>query len=77
MGCMAAKPIVDGIEREHGQRLKVIRVNIQDPPGQALAGLYQFEFTPTFVLFDGEGREVLRQVGAVDPAAVSRALGPP
>jgi thioredoxin-related protein len=74
---MAAKPIVDGIEREHGQDLKVIRVNIQDPPGQVLAGLYQFEFTPTFVLFDADGRELLRQVGAVDPAAVRRALSPP
>jgi thioredoxin 1 len=74
---MAARPIVDGIEREHGQRLRVIRVNVQDPVGQALAGLYRFEFTPTFVLFDAEGRELLRQVGAIDPAAVRRALTTP
>jgi thiol-disulfide isomerase/thioredoxin len=77
MGCMAAKPIVDGIEREHGERLRVIRVNVQDTAGRALAGQYRFEFTPTFVLFDAGGRELLRTVGAVDPAAVSRALASP
>jgi thiol-disulfide isomerase/thioredoxin len=77
MGCMAAKPIVDGIEREHGERLRVIRVNVQDTAGQALADRYRFEFTPTFVLFDAGGRELLRTVGAVDPAAVRRALASP
>ena len=77
MGCMAAKPIVDGIEREHGERLRVIRVNVQDTAGRALADRYHFEFTPTFVLFDAGGRELLRTVGAVDPAAVRQALAAP
>jgi len=77
MGCMAAKPIVDGIEREHGERLRVIRVNIQDAAGRALADRHNFEFTPTFILFDAGGRELMRQVGAVDPAAVRRALASP
>jgi thiol-disulfide isomerase/thioredoxin len=77
MGCMAAKPIVDGIEREHGERLRVIRVNVQDTAGQVLADRYRFEFTPTFVLFDADGHELLRTVGAVDPAAVRRALASP
>jgi len=77
MGCMAAKPIVDGIEREYGERLRVIRVNVQDPAGRALADRHHFEFTPTFVLFDAEGRELLRQVGAVDPATLRRLLASP
>ncbi len=74
---MAARPIVSGIEREHGEGLRVIHVNIQDPAGRALADRYRFEFTPTFVLFSADGRELLRQVGAVDPAAVRRALTNP
>lgn len=77
MGCMAAKPIVDGIEREHGERLRVIRIDIHDPAGRALADQYQLELTPTFVLFSSDGQELLRQVGAIEPAAVRRALATP
>jgi len=52
-------------------------VNVQDTAGRALADRYRFEFTPTFVLFDAGGRELLRAVGAVDPAAVRQALAAP
>ena len=44
---MAAKPIVDGIERVHEGTLKVIRLNIQEPAGEALLERYDFRFTPT------------------------------
>ncbi len=39
---MAAKPIVDGIERLHEGKLKVIRLNIQEPAGEALLERYDF-----------------------------------
>lgn len=62
---MAAKPIVDGIEREHGQQLRIIRLNIQDPVGEALLERFEFRFTPTLIFFDGAGDELQRWVGMI------------
>lgn len=74
MACMAAKPIVDGIEREHSGSLEVIHLNIQEPAGSRLAGDYGAQYTPAFLLFDGDGEQLLRVVGAIDPAQVRAAL---
>jgi len=71
---MAAKPIVDGIEREHGAKLKVIRLNIQEQAGKELATRFGFHYTPTFVLFDGEGDVIGRWAGAIDPGQVRSLL---
>ncbi len=71
------KPIVDGIEREFEGRLKVIRVNIQEPAGQLLGKKFRFEFTPTFIFFDADGEELWRTVGAIDPNEVRRSLDEP
>lgn len=71
---MAAKPIVDGIEKQHADDLNVIRVNVQDDALQPLMKTYAFQFTPTFILFDSTGEEIFRTVGAIDPAAIDKAL---
>jgi thioredoxin-related protein len=71
---MTMKPIVDGIESEHRGRLTVIRINVQEQEFQPLLARYNFQFTPTFILFDGEGRELLRSVGSIDAEEVRRIL---
>ena len=71
---MAAKPIVDGIERVHEGKLKVIRLNIQEPAGQALLERYDFRFTPTFIFFDENGEELQRWVGGIYSAEVKELL---
>jgi len=71
---MAAKPIVDGIEKQHADDLNVIRVNVQDDAMQPLMKTYAFQFTPTFILFDPAGEEIFRTVGAIDPAVIDKAL---
>ena len=77
MGCMAVKPVVDGIEREHLGRLAVIRVNVKDPAGKILGERYGTVDTPTFLFFDPAGELQWRTVGAVDPEEVRRSLAPP
>ncbi|MFQ5943407.1 MAG: thioredoxin family protein [Anaerolineales bacterium] len=74
---MAAKPIVDGIEREHEERLKVIRLNIQDPAGEALTEHFEFRFTPTFIFFNDAGEELQRWIGAIDSNQVRQLLENP
>ncbi len=68
------KPIVDGIEKEYQNRLIVIRVDIQSGTGQTLAPIYGFQYTPTFIFFDAQGKELWRTVGQLDPAQVSESL---
>jgi thioredoxin-related protein len=71
---MAKKPIVDGIETEFQQELDVIRLDVQDPASRDFMERYGFEYTPTFILFDGDGNERWRKLGALNKAAVQSAL---
>lgn len=71
---MAMKPIVDGIERDHAGELTVLRLNVQDPASQPWMERYPFQYTPTFIFIDGQGRELWRTVGAVDPREVAASL---
>ncbi len=77
LACMAARPVVDRIERAYADRLEVTRLNIQDPVGQQLAAEFAASFTPTFIFFDAQGREAWRTVGAVDPLSVRQSLEQP
>ena len=38
----------------------VLLVNIHTEPGLTLIDRYQFEFSPTYILFDGSGMEIWR-----------------
>lgn len=47
-----------------------MRANIQDPSGRVLGKRFGLVFTPTFVLVDEHGREVRRDLGALDARAI-------
>jgi thioredoxin-related protein len=74
---MTVRPVVDAVEREFGDALKVIRLNVQDPAGRELARSYGFKFTPTFILIDAEGRELWRSVYVLDAAHLRALLRSP
>ncbi len=61
---------MDGLEKELGSRLRILRINIQDQVGRELAPVYDFEYTPTYIFFDGRGHELWRTVGEIDPQRV-------
>lgn len=73
---MAVRPVVDGIESEWKGRLMVIRIDLQDDNGRALGRELGAIYTPTFILFDEQGRERLRSVGRLDPDDVRQVLLP-
>jgi thioredoxin-related protein len=62
------------LEGELGDRLLIIRLNIQEEVGHELASAYAFEFTPTFIYFDSSGTERWRQVGIFEPQLVRESL---
>ncbi len=53
-----------------GKKIRVIRLNIQEPVGMELAPVYGFEYTPTFIFFDAQGNELWRTVGLFDEQKV-------
>jgi thiol-disulfide isomerase/thioredoxin len=70
MACLRAKPIVDGLAAEWGDKVVVLEVDIHRKDNKALVERFAVRFTPTFVLLDGDGSEVWRQVGQIDVASV-------
>ena len=74
-GCLAARPAVDSLEREMGDRLRVVRLNVASAAGQELALQLQVDNrTPSFVLLDPDGNELWRGFGIFDDVAVRAAL---
>jgi hypothetical protein len=65
---------VDGLERELGDRVRIIRINIHDTAGSQLAPIMGVEFAPTFIFYDPEGTELWRQIGGFDPQKVRDTL---
>ena len=57
MGCLAAKPIVNGIEKDLRGTAEVIRLDILSDVGQQVAGRYRVDSVPTTVLL-GPGNQV-------------------
>ena len=55
--------MVYGLERELGDRVQVLRLNVLSPVGRAAASAYAVRAVPTFVLFDAGGEMVYYQVG--------------
>ena len=74
MACLQAKPIVDGLTSNWGDTVAVLRLEAQTEVGQTLGARWQFRSTPTFILFDSDGRELWRAVGVLDPQAAQAAL---
>ncbi len=60
-----ARPIVDGIERDLGDAVRVIRLNRHTPAGGAITARLGLRLVPGLIVFDGQGGERLRKDGGV------------
>lgn len=74
LACLAAKPAVAGLERDYRGRMTVLRVDMHSSPGATAMSKYGLDTTPSFVLFDGSGRQRLRKIGAPPSRAELDAL---
>ena len=63
MSCLAAKPVVDGIEKDLEGRARVIRLNLMSRIGREVAARYGVQVIPTLVVLDGEEQEIYRYSG--------------
>jgi thioredoxin-related protein len=69
-----AKPVVDRLERELQGQAQVLRLNVMDDVGGALAMRYGVRGVPTFVLLDGAGKVALTQAGMLSRAEITAAV---
>ena len=67
---MNSKPIVDELQMQFQDRVRVTRVDLLTPAGRELAARYQFTFTPFFVGLDTKGNVIWKQTGAAPTAAL-------
>ena len=61
-----AKPIVDRLERELEGQARVVRVSVLSELGREVAQRHGVRGVPTFLVFDGQGNLIERQVGFPD-----------
>jgi thioredoxin 1 len=69
--CRMVSPIVDEIAQEHGDKLKVMKLNVDENPGTARE--YGIMSIPTLMVFKG-GQPDKRIVGAKGKAALLQDL---
>jgi len=69
-----AKPVVDGIERELGDKAQVLRLNVMDGVGGQLAARYGVRGVPTLVVLDGAGNVVYVKTGSPNRGEIIAAV---
>ena len=68
------KPIVDGLERDLGSRVVVVRLDGGSALGREWAWRARVRAVPAFILYGPGGEEVYRQVGWLDRGRVEEVL---
>ncbi|MFD0371165.1 thioredoxin [Streptomyces sp. NPDC059071] len=71
--CRAVAPILDQLAKEHGDKITVLKLNVDDNP--ETAGQYGITSIPTMKVFQG-GRPVKTVVGALSKPALEAQLAP-
>jgi thioredoxin-related protein len=70
MGCLASKPIVDGIEKDYQGTLRVVRLDARNSENRELANQIGVQMTPTYVLFDANAKEIYRSSGMLNRGTI-------
>jgi len=51
------KPVVDGIEKQIGSKVRIIRVDVSTPEGKKIAREVAPNMVPCFIGFDADGNQ--------------------
>jgi thiol-disulfide isomerase/thioredoxin len=72
--CLLSKPKVDQLERDLAGRATVLRLNVKDNVGLALASRWSVVGTPTFFVLDGAGNVIYARAGTPDIEGLKTAV---
>lgn len=71
--CREMKPVLEAVEREHGERVTVVNVDILK--ARSYIARYRIQLMPTQVFFDAQGREIGRNMGKISAGEILAQLG--
>ena len=71
--CREMKVVLDQLRRTHGTQIGIAEVDLIKQR-EAIA-TYRIQLMPTQVFFDGQGREIGRNVGTIDGPSILARLG--
>jgi hypothetical protein len=54
---MAAKPVVDGFDKQLAGKVRIIKVDVATPEGKKVALKAGLDLVPTFIGYDAQGNE--------------------
>ena len=60
---MTTRSIVDGLQKQYANRVRIVRVDLLTPAGRELADRYGFRLTPFYAGFDANGKMTWTQTG--------------
>ena len=64
---------MNGLKEEFPETLQVVSVDVQSALGHELVREYG-NFTPTFIFYDEQGKELWRSIGTLDADKVRQSL---
>jgi thioredoxin 1 len=73
--CREMKPILETLQRAHGQRFTVMNVDLIAHKHRGYLQRFRIQLMPTQVFFDAAGRETHRNLGTMTAAAILARLG--
>lgn len=69
--CKMMKPVLDQLHRQMGERVRIIKVDIDRSPAAAQA--YSVQSVPTLILFQ-QGKMLWRQSGVLQTASLQKII---
>lgn len=71
--CKMMHPVLEEVKKQLGERLKIIKVDIEQPNNRQNVNLYGVQAVPTLILFKA-GKVVWRQSGAIPAPQLKQIL---
>ncbi|MFN8291807.1 MAG: thioredoxin [Chitinophagaceae bacterium] len=69
--CRVMKPVLDELHQRKGNKLRIIKIDIDQSPAAAHA--FQVQSVPTLLLFQ-KGKQLWRQSGVIQAASLERII---
>ena len=71
--CKMMHPVLEGLKKQLGERVKIVKIDIDSPVNRQLVNSYQVQAVPTLMLFKA-GKMVWWQSGAMQATQIRQVI---
>ena len=71
--CKMMHPVLEGLKKQLGERVKIVKIDIDSPVNRQLVNSYQVQAVPTLMLFKA-GKMVWRQSVAMQATQIRQVI---